>query len=190
MVALVILIFLWHVPSAVDSDPHHSGGGDRLSFMPMRLMGMSANIMSLGGIAIAVGAMVDAAIVVVEQTHKKLEGAERDWTAGRLPAGHRRRGEGSRRPQLLRAAGDRGLVPAGAHAGSAGRPAVQAAGLHQELRHDRGRGAGHHARPGAAAAVLPQGQVPLPAALAGAHRQRRCWWAKSTPKRSTPSAAC
>ena len=39
----------------------------------MRLMGLSSNIMSLGGIAIAVGAMVDAAIVVVEQTHKKLE---------------------------------------------------------------------------------------------------------------------
>jgi len=46
----------------------------------MRLMGMSSNIMSLGGIAIAVGAMVDAAIVVVEQTHKKLEGAHPSWT--------------------------------------------------------------------------------------------------------------
>src|SRR5438046_4505365 len=44
-----------------------------IAFIPMRMMGMSSNIMSLGGIAIAVGAMVDAAIVVVEQTHKKLE---------------------------------------------------------------------------------------------------------------------
>ncbi len=44
-----------------------------ISFIPMRMLGLSANIMSLGGIAIAVGAMVDAAIVVVEQTHKKLE---------------------------------------------------------------------------------------------------------------------
>ena len=44
-----------------------------IAFIPMRLMGVSSNIMSLGGIAIAVGAMVDAAIVVVEQTHKKLE---------------------------------------------------------------------------------------------------------------------
>ena len=44
-----------------------------ISFIPMRLFGISSNIMSLGGIAIAVGAMVDAAIVVVEQTHKKLE---------------------------------------------------------------------------------------------------------------------
>jgi Cu(I)/Ag(I) efflux system membrane protein CusA/SilA len=44
-----------------------------ISFIPFRLMGLSANIMSLGGIAIAVGALVDASIVVVEQTHKKLE---------------------------------------------------------------------------------------------------------------------
>ena len=47
-----------------------------ISFIPMHAMGMTSNIMSLGGIAIAVGAMVDAAIVVVEQTHKKLEGAQ------------------------------------------------------------------------------------------------------------------
>ena len=45
------------------------------------MMGVTANIMSLGGIAIAVGAMVDAAIVVVEQVHKKLERWDR---TGRL----------------------------------------------------------------------------------------------------------
>ena len=80
VVALVILIFLWHVPSAVIpilTIPI----AVLISFVPMRLMGMSSNIMSLGGIAIAVGAMVDAAIVVVEQTHKKLEGASGSWTA-------------------------------------------------------------------------------------------------------------
>ena len=48
----------------------------------MKLMGLTSNIMSLGGIAIAVGAMVDAAIVVVEQTHKKLEEWERDGRQG------------------------------------------------------------------------------------------------------------
>ena len=72
MVALVILIFLWHVPSAlipILTIPI----AVLIAFVPMRLMGISSNIMSLGGIAIAVGAMVDAAIVVVEQTHKKLE---------------------------------------------------------------------------------------------------------------------
>ena len=72
IVAIVILIFLWHVPSAlipIITIPVTVA----IAFIPMRLLGLSSNIMSLGGIAIAVGAMVDAAIVVVEQTHKKLE---------------------------------------------------------------------------------------------------------------------
>jgi copper/silver efflux system protein len=71
-VAFVILIFLWHIPSAlipIITIPL----AVLISFIPFRLAGVSANIMSLGGIAIAVGALVDAAIVVVEQTHKKLE---------------------------------------------------------------------------------------------------------------------
>ena len=72
IVSLVILIFLWHVPSAV-IPALTIPIAIAISFIPMRLMGVTANIMSLGGIAIAVGAMVDAAIVVVEQTHKKLE---------------------------------------------------------------------------------------------------------------------
>jgi Cu(I)/Ag(I) efflux system membrane protein CusA/SilA len=79
VVAIVILIFLWHIPSAIIpilTIPI----AVVIAFVPMRLMGMSSNIMSLGGIAIAVGAMVDAAIVVVEQTHKKLEGAHPSWT--------------------------------------------------------------------------------------------------------------
>jgi len=76
IVAIVILIFLWHVPSAVIpilTIPI----AVLISFIPMRQMGLSSNIMSLGGIAIAIGALVDAAIVVVEQTHKKLEEWER-----------------------------------------------------------------------------------------------------------------
>ena len=76
IVSLVILVFLWHVPSAaipIVTIPV----AVLISFIPMRMMGVSSNIMSLGGIAIAVGAMVDAAIVVVEQTHKKLEIWER-----------------------------------------------------------------------------------------------------------------
>ena len=77
IVAIVILIFLWHVPSAlipIITIPVTVA----IAFIPMRAMGLSSNIMSLGGIAIAVGAMVDAAIVVVEQTHKKLELWERN----------------------------------------------------------------------------------------------------------------
>ncbi len=72
IVSLVILIFLWHIPSAIIpiiTIPV----AVIISFVPMYEMNITANIMSLGGIAIAVGAMVDAAIVVVEQTHKKLE---------------------------------------------------------------------------------------------------------------------
>src|SRR6185436_4405990 len=76
IVSLVILIFLWHFPSAmipIVTIPI----AIVISFIPMKMMGITSNIMSLGGIAIAVGAMVDAAIVVVEQTHKKLEEWER-----------------------------------------------------------------------------------------------------------------
>ncbi len=72
IVSLVILIFLWHIPSAIIpiiTIPV----AVVISFIPMYQMNLTANIMSLGGIAIAIGAMVDAAIVVVEQTHKKLE---------------------------------------------------------------------------------------------------------------------
>ncbi len=71
-VALVVFVFLWHIPSAiipVITLPI----AILLSFIPLRMLGVTANIMSLGGIAIAIGAMVDAAIVVVEQTHKNLE---------------------------------------------------------------------------------------------------------------------
>ena len=72
IVSLVILLFLWHVPSAlipILTIPITV----IIAFIPMHALGLSSNIMSLGGIAIAIGAMVDAAIVVVEQTHKKLE---------------------------------------------------------------------------------------------------------------------
>ncbi len=72
VVSLVILIFLWHIPSAlipILTIPI----AIIIAFIPMQAMGLTSNIMSLGGIAIAIGAMVDAAIVVVEQTHKKLE---------------------------------------------------------------------------------------------------------------------
>ena len=75
VVTLVILLFLLHfrstlvpallLPIAVV-----------MAFVPMKQMGLTANIMSLGGIAIAIGAMVDAAIIVVENVHKKLEAWE------------------------------------------------------------------------------------------------------------------
>ena len=76
IVALVILLFLWHVPSAL-VPLIIIPTSVLLSFIPFRMLGLTANIMSLGGLAIAIGALVDASIVVVEQTHKKLEEWER-----------------------------------------------------------------------------------------------------------------
>jgi len=81
IVSLVIIIFLWHIPSAlipILTIPF----AVVLSFIPMHAMGLTSNIMSLGGIAIAIGAMVDASIVVVEQTHKKLEHWEAEGRPG------------------------------------------------------------------------------------------------------------
>jgi copper/silver efflux system protein len=80
-VSLVVLLFLWHIPSAlipVLTIPI----AVLISFIPFRAMGITANIMSLGGIAIAIGAMVDASIVVVEQAHKKLEAWEASGRRG------------------------------------------------------------------------------------------------------------
>jgi copper/silver efflux system protein len=75
-VVVVILIFLWHFPSAVIpvvTIPITI----LLSFIPLGYAGVSINVMSLAGLAIACGELVDAAIVVAEQTHKKLEICER-----------------------------------------------------------------------------------------------------------------
>ena len=72
VVALVCFLFLGHVRSslvAILTLPLAL----LLSFLPFSLFGLSANIMSLGGMAIAIGAMVDAAIVLVENAHKRLE---------------------------------------------------------------------------------------------------------------------
>ena len=75
IVSLVILIFLWHIPSAL-IPIFTLPAAVILAFIPMRAFGINANIMSLGGIAVAIGALVDAAVVVVENAHKKLEAWE------------------------------------------------------------------------------------------------------------------
>ncbi len=72
IVSLIILIFLWHIPSAVIPIVTIPAAVV-LAFIPMYFFGISSNIMSLGGIAVAIGALVDAAVVVVENAHKKLE---------------------------------------------------------------------------------------------------------------------
>ncbi len=80
-IVLIILIFLRHFPSAaipIATMP----AAVLLSFIPLHLMGVSANIMSLAGVAIAFSELVDASIVVVEQTHKKLEIWEKSGRQG------------------------------------------------------------------------------------------------------------
>ncbi|MBI3667068.1 MAG: efflux RND transporter permease subunit, partial [Acidobacteria bacterium] len=84
IVSLVILIFLWHIPSAIIPIVTIPVAV-LIAFIPMKLMGITSNIMSLGGIAIAIGALVDAAIVVVEQTYKKLE----EWDRHGRPVDYR-----------------------------------------------------------------------------------------------------
>jgi Cu(I)/Ag(I) efflux system membrane protein CusA/SilA len=78
IVAAVCVVFLLHVRSALVAILMLPVG-ILMAFIAMRLLGMNSNLMSLGGIAIAIGAMVDAAIVMIENAHKHLE---------RLPEGH------------------------------------------------------------------------------------------------------
>ena len=78
IVAAVCIVFLLHVRSALVAILMLPVG-ILISFIAMRLLGMSSNLMSLGGIAIAIGAMIDAAIVMIENAHKHLE---------RLPPSH------------------------------------------------------------------------------------------------------
>lgn len=72
VVALVCAFFLWHFKSALVAIIALPVGV-LVSFIVMYHQGVNANIMSLGGIAIAIGAMVDAAIVMIENAHRKLE---------------------------------------------------------------------------------------------------------------------
>jgi Cu(I)/Ag(I) efflux system membrane protein CusA/SilA len=78
IVALVCIVFLLHVRSALVAILMLPVGV-LIAFIAMRLLGMNSNLMSLGGIAIAIGAMIDAAIVMIENAHKHLE---------RLPENH------------------------------------------------------------------------------------------------------
>src|SRR5262245_24984181 len=90
IVSIVILIFLWHFPSAIIpilTIPVSVV----LAFIPMYFMGLTSNIMSLTGIAISIGVLVDGAIVEVENAYKRLEqwiasGRQGDFHAIRLQA--------------------------------------------------------------------------------------------------------
>jgi Cu(I)/Ag(I) efflux system membrane protein CusA/SilA len=84
VVSLIILIFLLRLTSALVPIVTITVAVI-ISFIPMFGLDITANIMSLAGIAIAIGAMVDASIVVVEQAHKKLE----QWEAEGRPANYK-----------------------------------------------------------------------------------------------------
>ncbi|MCI1270665.1 MAG: efflux RND transporter permease subunit [Sphingobium sp.] len=77
VVAIVCGLFLWHVRSALVAILTLPLGV-LAAFVVMRFQGVNANIMSLGGIAIAIGAMVDAAVVMIENAHKKIERWEQE----------------------------------------------------------------------------------------------------------------
>jgi Cu(I)/Ag(I) efflux system membrane protein CusA/SilA len=90
IVSIVILIFLWHIPSAIVPIVTIPVSV-LLSFIPMYLLGINSNIMSLAGIAISIGVLVDGAIVEVENAYKKLElwveeGRQGDFHEVRLQA--------------------------------------------------------------------------------------------------------
>ena len=90
IVSLVILLFLWHIPSAIVpivTIPVSVA----LAFIPLAAMGVTVNLMSLAGIAISIGVLVDGAIVEVENAYKKLQlwqanGSNGDFHAVRLEA--------------------------------------------------------------------------------------------------------
>jgi copper/silver efflux system protein len=90
VVSIIILIFLWHVPSAIIpiiTIPVSVA----LAFIPMHAMGLNANLMSLAGIAISVGVLVDGAIVEVENAYNKIhhwiqDGKKGDFHEVRLEA--------------------------------------------------------------------------------------------------------
>ncbi len=88
IVGLVCALFLWHARSALVAILTLPLG-ILIAFIVMRLQGLNANILSLGGIAIAVGAMVDAAVVMIENAHKHLEHWERDHPGEELKGAER-----------------------------------------------------------------------------------------------------
>ena len=136
IVSLVAVVFLFHFRSALVAILILPVAV-LLAFIPMAYLHITSSIMSLGGIAIAIGAMVDAAIVMVENAHKRLAAnASRDLALGGPDRrDHHRGGQRSRPPFILFVVGDRRIVPADLRVGSAGRAIVHAVGLHQDIFH-------------------------------------------------------
>ena len=159
MVALVCLVFLWHVRSAlvaIITLPI----AILLSFIPMSWMHLTSNIMSLGGIAIAIGAMVDAAIIMVENAHKGLEHFHEEH--GRDPNPEERfdviiSAAKTRRPAaLFLIAGNHRKFHSGLLAQRPGGTPVSAAGFHKDFLDVLRRAAGRNVDPGPDDAAHPR----------------------------------
>ena len=169
-VSLVVFLFLWHVPSALIpliTIPVVI----LLSFIPFRMMGITANIMSLCGIAIAIGAMVDASIVIVEQTHKNLEQWEKDGRREDYRSVVIRAVKQVAGPSFFALLVIAVCLSPHPHPGGPGRAPLQAPGLHEEPGHDHRRRAGDHPGPGAEAPPDPHGGFQFPSAVALPDRQ-------------------
>jgi Cu(I)/Ag(I) efflux system membrane protein CusA/SilA len=129
-VSVVCLVFLFHLPSAlviILTLPV----AIIISFISMYYLGVTSNIMSLSGIAIAIGAMVDASIIMVENAHKKME----DWSCD-----PKKREACTRIDVIIDAAKEVGPslffyrgVPAGLYTSGTGRQAFQASGIYQDV---------------------------------------------------------
>ena len=119
IVALVCVLFLLHVRSALVAILMLPVGV-LIAFIAMHALGMSSNIMSLGGIAIAIGAMVDAAIVMIENAHKHLERLDHEQPSI-LPSPPAGEGPGERGGQKI---GEPAAAPA-----AAGEMAARAAAI-------------------------------------------------------------
>ncbi len=154
VVALVCIVFLLHVRSALVAIVMLPVG-ILMAFAAMKVLGIGSNIMSLGGIAIAIGAMIDGAIVMIENAHKHLERAPPDKP---------------RLDVLIEAASEVGPAPADLHHGIAGGAAVQPARLYQDVFDGGGcypvghSGSGSdgvvHSRPNHSGAQEPDQSVP------------------------------
>jgi copper/silver efflux system protein len=135
IVSLVVTVFLFHFRSAlipIVSIPLALIA----SFIPMYYFHVSSNIMSLGGFALAIGVLIDASIVMVEQPSPSRR-AHRRWPsagARRASAPGAGRGQTGRPAPVLLTADYYRFLPAGLSARSAGGPDVSSAGLYQDLR--------------------------------------------------------
>ena len=177
IVALVCLVFLLHARSALVAILTLPVG-ILMAFIALRWVGVGADIMSLGGIAIAIGAMIDAAIVMIENMHKHLEravdakleagggavaGASYDTRSplGRGTLEHRGGGrQGGGAGVVLLAVDHHRIVHPGLHPGGPGGATLPPAGLHQDVRDGGGEPAGRVSRPGHHGPVHPRASLP------------------------------